>query len=69
MRWHEISEELIEQTLRSPEWEEPSVAGRVNRWKRVVDRFLRVTCRVEPGRIVVISGVFKRKAPKRRDVP
>jgi len=59
MRWHEISEELIEQTVRLPEWEESSVA----------DRFLRVTCRVEPGRIVVISGVFKRKAPKRRDVP
>ncbi len=69
MRWHEISEELIEQTVRLPEWEESSVAGRVNRWKRVGDRFLRVTCRVEPGRIVVISGVFKRKAPKRRDVP
>ena len=69
MRWHEISEELIEQTLRAPEWEEPSVAGRVNRWKRVVDRFLRVTCRVEPGRIIVISAVFKRKAPKGKDVP
>ena len=69
MRWHEISEELIEQILRAPEWEEPSLAGRVNRWKRIVDRFLRVTCRVEPERIVVISAVFKRKAPQRRDAP
>jgi hypothetical protein len=69
MRWHEIGEELIEQTLEAPDWEEPSVAARVNRWKRIVDRFLRVTRRDEPDRIVVISAVFKRKAPQRRETP
>jgi hypothetical protein len=69
MRWHEISEELIEQTLRAPEWKESTVPDRVNRSRRVVDLVLRVTCRVEPERIVVISAVFKRRAPQRRDAP
>ena len=31
MRWHEISEELIEQTVRLPEWEESSVGDREGR--------------------------------------
>ncbi len=53
--------------LQAPEWEEPSVTGRVNRWKRVEDRFLRVTCRDEPDQIVVISAVFKRRGPKRSE--
>ena len=52
MRRQRISEELIHVTLRAPEWEEPSVAGRVNRWKRVEDGFLRVTCRDELERII-----------------
>jgi len=67
MRWHRISEELIRMALQAPEWEEPSVTGRVNRWKRVEDRFLRVTCRDEPDQIVVISAVFKRRGPKRSE--
>ena len=66
MRWHQISEDLIHATLQAPDWEEPSGAGRINRWKRVVDRFLRVTYREEPNRIVVISAVFKRRPPERR---
>jgi hypothetical protein len=37
----------------------------MNRWKRFGDRLLRVTYREEEERIVVISAVFKRRAPKR----
>jgi hypothetical protein len=66
MRWYQIGEDLIHATLRAPDWEEPSVAGRINRWKRVADRFLRVTSREEPDRIVVISAVFKRRPPEGR---
>jgi hypothetical protein len=66
MRWHQISEDLIHATLAAPDSEEPTVAGRINRWKRVADRFLRVTFREEPERIVVISAVFKRRLPGRR---
>ncbi len=65
MRGREISEDLTQQTLSAPDWEESSVSGRMNRWKRFGDRFLRVTYREEEERIVVISAVFKRRAPKR----
>jgi hypothetical protein len=69
MRWHEIDEELIRRALDTPDWEDPSVADRRNRWKRVADRFLRVTYREELERIVVISAVFKRRPPGRRGEP
>ncbi len=65
MRWHQISEDLIHTTLQAPDWEDPSVAGRMNRWKQVADRFLRVTYREELERIIVISAVFKRRPPGR----
>jgi hypothetical protein len=67
MRWHQISEDLVQEVVRGPDWEEPSVTGRINRWKVVAGRFLRVTCREEPDRVVVISAVFKRKSPGRDD--
>jgi hypothetical protein len=66
MRRREIGEDLIQATLEGPDWEERSEAGRINRWKRVADRFLRVTYRDEPNHIVVISAVFKRTPPGRR---
>jgi RecB family exonuclease len=64
MRRHRISADIIDATVRTPEWEEPPIAGRVNRWKRIADRFVRVTCRDEPARIVVISAVFERRGPR-----
>ena len=69
MRWYRISEGLVRETVEAADWEESSAAGRVNRWKRVADRFLRVTCKDEPGRIVVISAVFKRRGPRGKDEP
>jgi hypothetical protein len=66
MRWHGVTEDLIRQTLDAPDWEEPTVGGRMNRWRRIADRFLRVTYRDEPDRIVVISAVFKRRPPGKR---
>jgi hypothetical protein len=67
MRWHRIGEDLVQQTLQAPDWEEPSIANRVNRWKRVGDRFLRVTFKDEPERIVVITAAFKLRPPRGRE--
>jgi hypothetical protein len=67
MRRHGISEDLIRVTLQSSEWEEASVAGRTNRWRGVEARFLRVTCRDESERIVVISAVFRKKGPRGKE--
>ena len=69
MRWHGIGDDLVRETVQVADWEDASTAGRVNRWKKVEDRFLRVTCKAEAGRIVVISAVFKRRGPKGTDKP
>lgn len=69
MRWHRITDVLVEETLPSADWEESSAAGLANRWKRVADRFLRFTCREEAERIVVISAVFKRRPAGERVEP
>jgi len=67
MRWHRIEEDLVRLALETPDWEEVSVEGRINRRKRVEKRFLRVTFKDDPERIVVISAVFKRRPPRGRD--
>ena len=63
MRWRDIPVELVEQTARVPEWEEASLGGRINRWKRVENKFLRLTVREEAERIVVITIALKRTGP------
>jgi hypothetical protein len=60
---------LVEQTARLPEWEEASRRGRINRWKRVEGKFLRVTVREEAERIVVITAALKRTAPSEGRIP
>jgi hypothetical protein len=35
MRQRRIGDDLVHVTVQEPDWEESSVAGRVNRWKRV----------------------------------
>jgi len=67
MRWHRISEELIELTLEAPAWEEQSIGDRMNRRKRVGNRFLRVTFKDEAERTVVITAVFKQRPPRGRE--
>jgi hypothetical protein len=66
MRWHRISEDLVFEAVSAPDWEEPSAAGRINRWKKISDRFLRVTCRDEGERVLVITAVFKRHGNGKR---
>lgn len=63
MRWRDIPIELVEETARVPEWQEVSMGGRVNRWRRVEGKFLRVTVREEAERIVVITAALKRTRP------
>ena len=63
MRWRDIPLELVEETARVPEWEQASLGGRINRWKRVENKFLRVTVREEAKRIVVITAALKRTGP------
>ena len=63
IRWRDIPLELVEQTARVPEWEEGSLGSRINRWKRVEGKFLRVTVQEEAERIIVITAALKRTPP------
>jgi hypothetical protein len=48
--------------LEKPDYTEPSAEGRSNAWKKAGEKFLRVTYKDEPARILVITAVKKRKA-------
>jgi len=63
-RWHRISDQQIELCLSDPEWTERSIYGRINAWKRIGDRFLKVTYIEEENGFLIISAVFKRKIPR-----
>jgi hypothetical protein len=64
MRFHGVEESLVINAVRAPSWERPSIAGRVNRWIRIRNGFLRVTCREQRDEIVVITVAFKRRPPR-----
>ena len=50
-----------ESAIENPEFLEPSFEGRINAWKEVSGKFLRVTYKEETDRILVITAVKKRK--------
>ena len=60
MRMHGITEAEIDSAIERPDFTEPSVEGRINVWKKIGDRFLRVTYKDE-GRILIITAVKKKK--------
>ena len=61
MRMHGITEADVEVAIEKPEFTDPSTDGRVNIWKKIDEKFLRVTCKNEPARILVITAVRKKK--------
>jgi hypothetical protein len=63
-RWHKISDQHIELCISDPEWTERSIYGRINAWKRIGDRFLKVSYVEEEKEFLIISTVFKRKIPR-----
>ena len=57
MRWRRISQEEVESVLRDPERLETTERGRMNAFRWVGNRYLRVTFRELEPRILVISVV------------
>ena len=57
MRWRRISQEEVEGVLRDPERLEPTERGRMNAFKWVGNRYLRVTFRELESSVLVISVV------------
>jgi len=61
MKMHNISEAEIVEAIKNNDFTAPSVEGRINSWKKSADKFIRVTYKNEPARIVVITAVKKKK--------
>ena len=57
----DIKEEEAEAALREPESTEGSVKGRVNAFKYIGNRFLRVTFKEEPDHFLVITVTMRKK--------
>ena len=65
MRKFGISSNIVKQVLKNPDLLEPSIKGRKNIWRKVQDKYYRVTCFEESNRIVVVTVTPKEKIPKR----
>lgn len=63
MRWHRITEKEVELALAKPQTIEKDRAGKVNIWRKVGRRYLRVTYKEESDIKVIITAVLKKKGP------
>jgi hypothetical protein len=58
---HEITEAEVEAAMKEPDFTEPSTEGRANAWEKTGEKFLRVTYKDEPARVLIITAVKKKK--------
>ena len=59
MKWRKISEADVIMTLENPEKIEDTIQGRKNAYRLIEGRLLRVTYKIYPQEILVISAVVK----------
>ena len=59
MKWREISEEEVNLVLENPDKMEESVRGRINAYKNIEKRYIKVTYRKLSNEILIISVVDK----------
>lgn len=59
MKWRKISEEEVLSVINEPESSEASIKGRINLYKRIGQRYLKITYKEFPEEILVISAVDK----------
>jgi len=61
MKWREISEDEIKNTILSPEKIEDSIKDRKNAFKHIDKKWLKVTFKQENDKIVIITVIDKNK--------
>jgi hypothetical protein len=59
MKWRRISEEEVYLTLKNADRVEESIKGRINAYKSIGHRYIKVTYKEFSGEILVISTVDK----------
>jgi len=60
MRWRKISEEEIAEAIQKPDFTEPS-DRRTNVWKKISDKYLRITFEEKQDATLIITAVLKKK--------
>jgi hypothetical protein len=61
MRWHRITDAEVELAIQQPDFLEPSDESRFNAWKKILEKYLKVSYKQEKGQILVITAVKKKK--------
>jgi len=64
MRLHRISEKDVLLVLESPDFSESDAGDHLNIWKKMDDRYIRVTVNEEHGQVIVITAVKKKRGWK-----
>jgi len=59
MKWRNISEQEVEEVMRLPEKSESTVRGRLNVYKAIGNRYLKVTYKDFGDYVLIISAVDK----------
>ncbi len=59
MKWRRISEEEVTLTLSSPDKTEQSIKGRINVYKTIGTRYIKVTYKEFSDEVLIISVVDK----------
>jgi len=67
MKWRRISEEEVYLALESPDKVEQSIRGRMNAYKLIGNRHMKVTFKEKSGETLVISVVEKGKGGQDED--
>jgi hypothetical protein len=61
MRWRRISESEIESAMLDPDFVEPFLGTRLNAWKKISEKYLRVTYFEAEEETVVLTAVKREK--------
>lgn len=61
MRLHRATEAEIESAINNSDFIEPSTEGKLNAWKKVSEKYLRVTFKEEGENFLIITAVKKKK--------
>lgn len=61
MKWRKISRAEVLQVLDQPEHEEPSYNDKVNLYRTINNRHLKVTIKRQNDGIIVVTAIIRRK--------
>jgi len=60
MRWRKISEQEVEAALSEPDKLEPTESGRMNAFKQIGERYIKITYKEISEETLIISAVDKK---------